>query len=106
MLSLDHGIDVTRKRSGAADFGESGSSTSKSIRVAYRLEASRLVDETSRAYRQSGRLYVYRGEDVKDGDVIALPEGDFTVRGPAQNNYLQPQNGHDFGVIRFDIDRG
>lgn len=109
MLSLDYGVDVPMRRP-ETDFGEKTypvTPTNPAVRVAYKLnQPRRIADAGGESWFQDGLLYVYRGTDTRDGDKYALPEGDFIVRGPAQNDYLNPLDGTDFGVKRYLIERG
>lgn len=109
MLSLDFGIDVPMRRP-ADDFGETSypSTPTRTIRVARKLNTPVQVrtDAGGNSYTQTGRLYVYRGEDIRDGDKVTLPEGDFVVVGPPENDYLNPLDGTNFGVKRLNIERG
>lgn len=108
MLTLEHGIDVPMYRP-TVDFGETTwpQTPTATVRVARRLNAPRRVsgDEGGRAYTQDGLLYAYRSADIADGDKVILPEGAFIVRGPAENDYLNPLDGNDFGVKRLNIER-
>ncbi|MBU8830833.1 hypothetical protein [Mycolicibacterium goodii] len=107
MLSLEHGIEAPLFRP-VTDFGETvypEVPTRKIEKVGRRINAPvRVNDAGGQAYLQTGLLYVYRSEDVQDGDKIRLPEGDFIVRGRAENDMLHPMNGHDFGVKRYNIE--
>lgn len=109
MLRLDDGIDVPMKRP-VKDFGETSypETPTGEIRVAYKLGRPVKIrtDAGGEAWTQDGLLYVYRGEDIRDGDKFTLPEGDFIVLGPAENDHLNPLDGHDFGVKRLHIERG
>lgn len=112
MLSLDHGVDVALKRRPTASSWEDSNAdwptVGAPIRVAYLLDKPVAVQSSNgKVYTQSGQLYVYRGTDVRDGDRIVLPEGDFGVVGPKQLDYVHPMDsGHDFGVMRLQIQRG
>lgn len=109
MLSLDHGIDVPLYRP-VNDFGETGYPTTptRTVRVARRLNKPVRVrsDAGGNSYTQDGVLYVYRDEDVVEGDKVTLPEGNFIVFGPPENDYLNPLDGTNFGVKRLNIERG
>ncbi len=107
MLRLDHGIDVPVKRPADADFGEVAASVPvATVRVARRLDPPQRVErETGWVWEQSGRLYAYRGTDIRDGDIVELPEGRFRVLGGPQNDQVHPMNGHDFGVARWMVER-
>ena len=108
MLSLEHGVDAPLYRPGT-DFGETTypATPTSTVRVARQWESPVGVrgDEGGRAFTQTGRLYVYRTADVRDGDKVVLPEGAVIVRGPAENDYVHPMNGHEFGVKRFTMNR-
>lgn len=111
LLNLDFGIDVPLKRrpsvSSWNDSNTDWPTVGSPIRVAYLLDKPVAVETSNgKVYKQSGQLYVYRGTDVRDGDRVVLPEGDFGVNGPKQLDYVQPMDGHDFGVMRFQIERG
>jgi hypothetical protein len=107
-LSLEYGIDVPLRRP-VEDFGEKSypDAPTATVRCARRWDSARRVlgDEGGRAFTQSGRLYVYRDADVRDGDKISLPEGDVIVRGYPENDMLNALDGNDFGVKRFVIER-
>ena len=107
-LSLDYGIDVPlKRRATASSWQDSGTwPTVATIRVAYLLDKPSPAGGNGKVNHQSGQLYVYRGTDVRDGDRVVLPEGDFGVVGPKQLDYAHPMNGHDFGVMRFQLERG
>ncbi|WP_131814925.1 hypothetical protein [Mycolicibacterium porcinum] len=98
MLSLEHGIPVPLFRP-TEDFGDR---TYPSLPTRTIEKAGRIIDGKD----MTGRLYVYRAEDVQDGDKVRLPEGDFIINGPAENDMVHPMNGHDFGVKRFNLERG
>jgi hypothetical protein len=110
VLSLEYGIDVPMRRP-VNDFGETGypqTPTRPKVRVARKLNPPVRVrsDAGGNSYTQDGLLYVYRNEDVKEGDKFSLPEGDFIVYGPPENDQLNPLDGNDFGVKRYHIERG
>lgn len=114
MLSLAHGIDVALRRP-VIKFGDKSwpDAPTGTVRVGRKVNPPQRVssvkggstDAGGEAYLQDGLLYVYRGTDVRDGDKVSLPEGDFIVNGGAQNDGLHPMNGHDFGVVRYAIER-
>lgn len=114
MLSLDHGIDAPVRRA-AYDFGEKTYPVgpTATVRVARKLNAPQRLrgDEGGNAYVQEGLLYSprpghphYCGFDITDGDKVTLPEGEFLVLGIAENDYINPLDGHDFGVKRHRIE--
>lgn len=107
-MSLEYGIDAQLYRP-STDFGDTTYPTNPTatIRCARSIRRPELVTDAGRqAFTQDGVLYVYRNADVADGDKVVLPEGEFIVRGVAENDQVHPMNGHDFGVKRFNIERG
>lgn len=108
-LSLEHGIDVPMRRP-VPNFGDPvyPELPTATIRVAYSLGRPQrdTADAGGMKWSQTGRLYVYRGTDITDGDKVTLPEGDYVVTGPAQNDMLNPLDGNNFGVKRFEMVRG
>lgn len=106
---LEFGVDVPVRRP-VDDFGETSYPTSPTatVRVAYKLNKPVRVrtDAGGNSYTQDGLLYVYRGADVRNGDKVSLPEGDFVVFGPPENDFPHPLDGTDFGVKRLNIERG
>ncbi|MEW5810268.1 MAG: hypothetical protein AB1925_12525 [Actinomycetota bacterium] len=105
----EHGIDVELRRP-VTNFGETNypNDPTASVRVVRRIGAPSRIpgDEGGRAYTQAGLIYVYRDTDIRDGDKVKLPEGDFIVRGGAENDQVNPLDGHDFGVKRYNVERG
>ena len=113
-LSLDHGVDAPVRRA-VYDFGEKAYPTdpTATVRVARKLNAPQRVrgDQGGVAYVQDGVLHSprpghphYNGFDIADGDKVTLPEGEFIVRGRPENDYVNPLDGHDFGVKRHRIE--
>lgn len=108
MLSLEYGVDAPLRRP-TTDFGDTTypDDPTATIRCARSIRRTEVVTDAGRqAFTQESVLYVYRGADVLDGDKVTLPEGDFIVRGMAENDQVHPMNGHDFGVKRYNIERG
>lgn len=98
MLSLEHGISAPLFRP-TENFGDRK----------YPTTPTRTIEKVGRKINgadMTGLLYVYRGEDVQDGDKIRLPEGNFIVNGVAENDMDHPMNGHNFGVKRYHLERG
>lgn len=108
MLTLPNAIEVTPSRPGAEDFGEKAEATPLSpVEVGYLLDPPvPVTTESGTTYMQEGKLYAPRGSGLRHGDVIPLPEGRFTIVGPAQLDYQHPMTGHDFGRVRFLIRLG
>lgn len=113
MLSLaeaidEHGVDAPMRRPDM-DFGDPTypDAPTATIRVGRTIRPPVTVSDPGRqAFTQGSLLYVKRGVDVRDGDKFELPEGDFIVRGPAENDMVNVLDGHDFGVKRYNIERG
>lgn len=105
----EHGIDAPLRRP-VPDFGELTypPQPTATVRLVRRIGAPQRLpgDEGGRAYTQAGLIYVLRDSDVRDLDKVTLPEGDFIVRGGAENDQINPLDGHDFGVKRFNVERG
>lgn len=116
MLSLDYGQDVPLTRP-TRRFGEETPVAKPPVFVTWQLDEPGIVaTENGAAVSQSGSLYAYRGTDIRDGDKVGLPIGrsdDGAVRNVTFKVIADPKwdqdhgmNGHDFGVIKFKIERG
>lgn len=111
MIRLDHGTEVPlQRKASSSSFDDSRSATWPTVgspRAWWKLDAPRLViTDNGKEYLQSGRLYVYRGTDIRAGDRVVLPEGVFGVVTPPELDYNHAMNNHDFGVMRVHIERG
>ena len=81
--------------------------TVATIRAHPELDEPNVVDTgNGKVYTQSGRLWVYRNTDIRDGDRVVLPEGSFGVVSNPQDDRLHPMNGHDFEVMWVALERG
>lgn len=106
MIRLRHKIKVTRKRS-TVEFGEKAGPASASVWLGKLLDPPQvIITDSGKRTTQTGRVYGERGIDLKDGDIVVLPEGEFGVIGDAQLDQDHLMNGHDFGVVRFDVRKG
>lgn len=106
MLSLPNATEVTPQRFTIV-FGEKTPVPMDPVMVGYLLGPPNAVQsESGVRYTRSGTLYVARGEDLKEGDKIPLPEGVFGIVAPAELDYESPMSGHDFGVKRLRIELG
>lgn len=105
-LNVPYTVEVTPLRR-HTDFGEVGWWPLPPIQVCYALSPPQpVMSEVSGRYTQDGQLFADRGVDLKDGDRVPLPEGDFGVIGDAQWDFVHPMTGFDFGKVVFEIRRG
>jgi hypothetical protein len=88
-------------------FGETIPGPLPQVDVVYLLDPPQtMATDSGKRTTQTGRLYARRGVDLKDADTVPLPEGDFDIVGGARLDHDHPFNGHNFGVVRFNIRRG
>jgi hypothetical protein len=105
-LTVPFTITVTPQRRMVV-FGEPDWVDLEPIDVCYLLDDPQpIMSESSWRFTQDGKLYPRRGVDLKDGDMVPLPEGKFGVIGNAQLDFVHPMTGYDFGRVRFHIRRG
>ncbi|MCX2931404.1 hypothetical protein ORI20_14055 [Mycobacterium sp. CVI_P3] len=91
------------------NFGDVTYTADGTVDACWSLESPRQVQTTTgAAWVQDGRLYMRRDDPKRLGhkDKVKLPEGDFTVVGPVQQDQNHPMNDHDFGVVRYHITNG